>query len=100
MSKSPSLTSMAISSKKEELANVKSELASLIRMQKDMRIQVKANRDANNILKAADRAEKKAAKIAKLEAKLIALKTGNVGSIAIKMNKKPSACTTVYQMAA
>lgn len=43
---------------------------------------------------------KKAARIAKLEAQLISLKTGNVGSKAIKMNKKPSACTTVYQMSA
>jgi len=31
---------------------------------------------------------------------LIALKVGKVGSIAIRANKKPSACTTVYQMAA
>ena len=45
-------------------------------------------------------AEKKAARIAKLEAKLIAMKTGKVGAKAIKANKKPSACTTVYQMAA
>ena len=45
-------------------------------------------------------AVKKAERIAKLEAKLIAMKAGNVGAKAIKMNKKPSACTTVYQMAA
>jgi len=45
-------------------------------------------------------AAKKADRIAKLEAKLLAMKTGKVGSKAIKANKKPSACTTVYQMAA
>ena len=45
-------------------------------------------------------AAKKAERIAKLEAKLIAMKSPSTGSKAIKMNKKPSACTTVYQMAA
>ena len=100
MSKTPSLSSMAIESKREEIAAAKAELSKLIRMRKDMRIESAAKRAAAIELKVLDRAEKKAARIAKLEAKLIALKVGKVGSVAIKMNKKPSACTTVYQMAA
>ena len=70
------------------------------RLQKDMRIDSKATRAAAKELKSLDRAEKKAARIVKLEAKLLAMKVGKVGSIAIKTNKRPSACTTVYQMAA
>ena len=100
MSKTPSLSSMAIESKREEIAAAKAELSKLIRMRKDARIEMAAKRAAAKELKVLDRAEKKAARIAKLEAKLIALKVGKVGSIAIKMNKRPSACTTVYQMAA
>ncbi len=107
MSKPTSLSSMAIASKKEDLAAAKAkvvairkEVAALRRMRKDMRIEVAAKRAAAKELVAIDRAAKKSARIAKLEAKLLSLKTGNVGSVAIKMNKKPSACTTVYQMAA
>ena len=107
MSKTPSLSSMAIASKKEDLAAAKAkvvairkEVAALRRMRKDMRIEVAAKRAAAKELVALDRAAKKSARIAKLEAKLLSLKAGNVGSVAIKMNKKPSACTTVYQMAA
>ena len=100
MSKTPSLSSMAIESKREEIAAAKAELSKLIRMRKDARIEMAAKRAAAKELKSLDRAEKKAARIAKLEAKLIALKVGKVGSVAIKMNKRPSACTTVYQMAA
>ena len=103
----PSLSSMAIASKKEDLADAKAkvvairkEVADLRRMRKDMRIESAAKRAAAKELKVLDRAEKKAARIAKLESKLIALKVGKVGSVAIKMNKRPSACTTVYQMAA
>ena len=100
MSKPSGLTTLAIESKREEIAAAKAELAKLIRMRKDARIELAAKRAAAKELKAIDRAEKKSARIAKLEAKLLSLKTGNVGSVAIKMNKKPSACTTVYQMAA
>ena len=100
MSKTPSLSSMAIESKREELAAAKAELSKLIRMRKDARIEMAAKRAAAKELKVLDRAEKKAARIAKLEAKLIALKVGKVGAKAIKINKRPSACTTVYQMAA
>jgi capsule polysaccharide export protein KpsE/RkpR len=96
----PSLSSLAIESKREEIAAAKAELSKLIRMRKDARIALRAEKAAAKELKVLDRAEKKAARIAKLEAKLIALKVGKVGSIAIKTNKRPSACTTVYQMAA
>ena len=100
MSKPSGLATLAIESKREEIAAAKAELAKLIRMRKDGRIELAAKRAAAKELKVRDRAAKKSARIAKLEAKLLSLKTGNVGSVAIKMNKKPSACTTVYQMAA
>ena len=100
MSKPSGLATLAIESKREEIAAAKAELAKLIRMRKDGRIELAAKRAAAKELKAIDRAEKKAMRIAKLEAKLIALKSKPVGAKAIKMNKKPSACTTVYQMAA
>jgi len=96
----PSLSSLAIESKREEIAAAKAELSKLIRMRKDARIALRAEKAAAKELKVLDRAEKKAARIAKLEAKLIALKVGKVGAKAIKINKRPSACTTVYQMAA
>ena len=99
MSKPSGLATLAIESKREEIAAAKAELAKLIRMRKDARIQIAAERAAAKELKAIDRAEKKAMRIAKLEAKLIALKSKPVGAKAIKMNKKPSK-VTVLKMAA
>ena len=99
MSKPKGLATLAIESKREEIAAAKAELAKLIRMRKDARIQIAAERAAAKELKAIDRAEKKAARIAKLEAKLIALKSKPVGAKAIKANKKPSK-VTVLKMAA
>ena len=99
MSKPKGLATLAIESKREEIAAAKAELAKLIRMRKDGRIQIAAERAAAKELKAIDRAEKKAMRIAKLEAKLIALKSKPVGAKAIKMNKKPSK-VTVFKMAA
>jgi capsule polysaccharide export protein KpsE/RkpR len=99
MSKPSGLTTLAIESKREEIAAAKAELSKLIRMRKDARIQMAAERAAAKELKAIDRAEKKAMRIAKLEAKLIALKSKPVGAKAIKMNKKPSK-VTVLKMAA
>lgn len=97
MSKPTSLSSLAIASKKEELtearakvAAIKAEVTALRRMRKDMRIEVAAKRAAAKELEAADRAAKKSARIAKLEAKLLALKTGPVGIKALKANRKPS----------
>ena len=98
----PSLSALAITSKKEDLADAKAkvvalrkEVADLRRMQKDMRIQVRAEKAAAKILVANDRAEKKAMRIAKLEAKLMALMRSPVGAKAIKMNKKPSKVTVL-----
>ena len=99
MSKPSGLATLAIESKRQEIAAAKAELAKLIRMRKDGRIQIAAERAAAKELKAIDRAEKKAMRIAKLEAKLIALKSKPVGAKAIKMNKKPSK-VTVLKMAA
>ena len=99
MSKPSGLATLAIESKREEIAAAKAELAKLIRMRKDGRIELAAKRAAAKELKAIDRAEKKAMRIAKLEAKLIALKSKPVGAKAIKMNKKPSK-VTVLKMAA
>ena len=99
MSKPSGLTTLAIESKRAEIAAAKAELSKLIRMRKDARIQIAAERAAAKELKAIDRAEKKAMRIAKLEAKLIALKSKPVGAKAIKANKKPSK-VTVLKMAA
>ena len=99
MSKPTGLATLAIESKREEIAAAKAELAKLIRMRKDARIELAAKRAAAKELKAIDRAEKKSARIAKLEAKLLALKSKPVGAKAIKMNKKPSK-VTVLKMAA
>jgi capsule polysaccharide export protein KpsE/RkpR len=99
MSKTTGLATLAIQSKREEIAAAKAELAKLIRMRKDARIQIAAERAAAKELKAIDRAEKKAMRIAKLEAKLMALKSKPVGAKAIKANKKPSK-VTVLKMAA
>jgi len=99
MSKPTGLATLAIESKREEIAAAKAELAKLIRMRKDARIQIAAERAAAKELKAIDRAEKKSARIAKLEAKLLALKSKPVGTKAIKANKKPSK-VTVLKMAA
>jgi len=99
MSKPSGLTTLAIESKREEIAAAKAELAKLIRMRKDARIELAAKRAAAKELKAIDRAEKKSARIAKLEAKLMALKSKPVGAKAIKANKKPSK-VTVLKMAA
>ena len=93
MSKPSGLATLAIESKREEIAAAKAELAKLIRMRKDARIELAAKRAAAKELKAIDRAEKKSARIAKLEAKLLSLKTGPVGIKALKANRKPSKVT-------
>ena len=105
MSKPTGLTSLAITSKKEDLAAAKAvvvairkEVADLRRARKDARINIRAEKIAAKELKAIDRAEKKAARIAKLEMKLAAMKNP-VGRLAIKAAKKPSK-VTVTKMAA
>ncbi len=100
MSKPTGLTSLAITSKKEDLAAAKAvvvairkEVADLRRARKDARINLRAEKIAAKELKAIDRAEKKAARIVKLEAKLLSLKTGPVGIKALKANRKASKVT-------
>jgi hypothetical protein len=113
MSKTPSLTSLAIASKKEDLAAalvtvtaLRKEIADMRASQRLARAKVKADRVATVAAKklvkqmnASDRAAKKAARIAKLEAKLAAMKSAPVGRLAIKAAKKPSK-VTVTRMAA
>jgi hypothetical protein len=89
------------------LKNIQTEMKTLRAQAVEVRASLKAARANARTEKTIARqakknvaAVKKADRIAKLEAKLIAMKTGPVGAVAIKKNKKPSACTTVYQMAA
>ena len=89
------------------LKNIQTEMFFLRAKAAEVRASLKAARANAKVEKTIARqarqnvaAQKKAARIAKLEAKLLAMKTGKVGAKAIKANKKPSACTTVYQMAA
>jgi hypothetical protein len=97
MTKTPSLTSVAIADKKAAIAVLKNEIAEIRATAKAVRLEAKANRAASVAArkiakenKAFDRAAKKAARIAKLEAKLIAMKSAPVGTLAIKAAKKPS----------
>jgi hypothetical protein len=97
MSKTPSSTSVAIADKKAAIAVLKTEIAEIRATAKAVRLEVKANRAASVAArkiakenKAFDRAAKKSARIAKLEAKLIAMKSAPVGRLAIKAAKKPS----------
>jgi hypothetical protein len=106
MSKTPSLTSLAIADKKAAIAVLKTEIADMRAAQRLARTVAKENRAATVAArkiakenKAFDRAAKKAARIAKLEAKLIAMKSPPVGRLAIKAAKKPSK-VTVTKMAA
>jgi hypothetical protein len=66
---------------------------------KDARISAKAEKAIARQAKQNVAAAKKAERIAKLEAKLLALKTKPVGTKAIAANKKPSK-VTVLKMAA
>jgi hypothetical protein len=113
MSKTPSLISLAIAAKKEDLATAMSTVAALRKEITDMRdaqrIQrafVKEKRAeavaAKKLVKQfayVDRAARKAARIAKLEAKLLAMKTAPAGRLAIKAAKKPSKVTVTRMTA-
>ena len=96
MTKTLSPTSVAIADKKAAIAVLKNEIAEIRATAKAARLEAKANRAASVAArkiakenKAFDRAAKKAARIAKLEAKLMAMKNP-VGRLAIKAAKKPS----------
>lgn len=106
MSKTPSLTSLAIASKKEDLAAalvtvtaLRKEITDMRASQRLARTAAKENKIADRFIKAKASAAKKAARIVKLEAKLAAMKSAPVGRLAIKAAKKPSK-VTVTRMAA
>jgi len=96
MSKSPSIISLAIASKKEDLATalvtvtaLRKELADMRDAQRLQRASLKFQRSFAKSKRAEAVDAKKAARIAKLEAKLAAMKSP-VGTLAIKAAKKPS----------
>jgi hypothetical protein len=91
------LTSSLIADKKAAIAVLQREIVALRAVAKVVRADVKAyrveklnNKRIDREIKAFDRAQKKAARIAKLEAKLAAMKSPPVGALAIKAAKKPS----------
>ena len=102
MSKTTLASDLAVTLKivQSEIKTLRDKAAKVRAALKDARASAKVEKKIARQAKQNVAAAKKAERIAKLEAKLIAMKTGNVGAKAIKMNKKPSACTTVYQMAA
>ena len=69
------------------VAMIRSEL-------KTARLDAKVDKILARGAREAARKEKRAEKIAKMEAKLLALKTGPVGAKAVRANKKPSKVTT------
>ena len=94
---SNTLTSNAIADKKAAIAVLRSEIATLRAVAKVVRADVKAyrieklnNKRIDKEIKAFARTQKKAARIAKLEAKLEAMKSPPVGALAIKAAKRPS----------
>ena len=99
MSKTSDLT-VALKNIQAQVKTLRTQAAEVRASLKTARANAKVEKTIARQAKKNVAAQKKAARIAKLEAKLLALKTGPVGSVAIKKNKKPSACTTVYQMAA
>jgi uncharacterized protein YbbK (DUF523 family) len=99
MSKTSDL-SVALKNIQTEMFFLRAKAAEVRASLKAARISAKENKIADRFIKAKAAAVKKAARIAKLEAKLVAMKSPSTGAVAIKKNKKPSACTTVYQMAA
>jgi|Laugrespbdmm15dd_1035085.scaffolds.fasta_scaffold103274_1 hypothetical protein len=103
MSKTPSLASDLAVTLKIVQAEIKTLREKAVKVRAAIKVARANAKTEKTIARQAKKnvaSVKKADRIAKLEAKLLSLKTGNVGSVAIKMNKKPSACTTVYQMAA
>jgi len=106
MSKTPSLISLAIADKLMHIAALKREVADMRASQRLARTVAKEKRAeavaAKKLVKQfahVDRAAKKAARIAKLEAKLLAMKTAPAGRLAIKAAKKPSKVTVTRMTA-
>jgi hypothetical protein len=85
--------SLALSAARAQLKTLRATIAALSVEVKTERATAKADRIAAKEAKAAVRQERKAAKIAALEVKLLALKTGPVGTKARKANRRPSKVT-------
>jgi hypothetical protein len=82
-----------LAEKREALKTLRYEIKTLSENIKRDKLEAKVLRDYNKTQKAIARDMKKAERIAKLEAKLSALKTPPVGAAARKASKKPSAVT-------
>jgi hypothetical protein len=102
MSKTPSLASdLSVTLKivQSEIKTLREKAAKVRAAIKVARANAKTEKTIARQAKKNVAAQKKAARIAKLEAKLIAMKSAPVGTLAIKAAKKPSK-VTVTRMAA
>ena len=102
MSKTPSLASdLSVTLKivQSEIKTLREKAAKVRSAIKVARANAKTEKTIARQAKKNVAAQKKAARIAKLEAKLIAMKSAPVGTLAIKAAKKPSK-VTVTKMAA
>jgi hypothetical protein len=93
MSKTPSLTSdLSVTLKivQSEIKTLREKAAKVRAAIKVARANAKTEKTIARQAKKNVAAQKKAARIAKLEAKLIAMKSAPVGTLAIKAAKKPS----------
>ena len=102
MSKTPSLASdLSVTLKivQAEMKTLREKAAKVRAAIKVARANAKTEKTIARQAKKNVAAQKKAARIAKLEAKLIAMKSAPVGTLAIKAAKKPSK-VTVTKMAA
>ena len=93
MSKTPSLASdLSVTLKivQSEIKTLREKAAKVRAAIKVARSNAKAEKTISRQAKKNVAAQKKAARIAKLEAKLIAMKSAPVGTLAIKAAKKPS----------
>jgi len=79
---------------REMMTFYRGRVAMLRAQLKEVRLDAKVDKILARNARAAAREEKRAEKIAKMEAKLLALKTGPVGAKAVRANKKPSKVTT------
>ena len=102
MTKTPSLASdLSVTLKivQSEIKTLREKAAKVRAAIKVARANAKTEKTIARQAKKNVAAQKKAARIAKLEAKLIAMKSAPVGTLAIKAAKKPSK-VTVTKMAA
>ena len=102
MSKTTLASDLAVTLKivQSEIKTLRDKAAKVRAALKDARLSARAEKAIARQARREASAAKKSARIAKLEAKLLTMKSAPTGAVAIKKNKKPSACTTVYQMAA